>query len=127
MCIYVSEYTFQGFGSNNNSEMPIWIQTVMSVSHLMVIFNSTVNFYIYLVKLRIMHNTFLNCCNEEMKMLSRRKRDETNEMRRHWSREIRDISDHETNRTSTSGTRIPTENVALSERCPDIIQSAVVN
>ena len=62
-----------------------------------------------------------------MKLLSRRKRDETNEMRRHWSREIRDISDHETNRTSTSGTRIPTENMALSERCPDIIQSAVVN
>ena len=127
MCIYVSEYTFQGFGSNNNSEMPLWIRTVMSVSHLMVIFNSTVNFYIYLVKLRIMHNTFLNCCNEEMKMLSRRKRDETNEMRRHWSREIHDISDHETNKTSTSGTRIPTENMALSERCPDIIQSAVVN
>ena len=63
--------TLQGFGSENNSEMPVWIQTLITVSHLFITFNSSVNFYIYLIKLHIMHNTFRNCCREEMKNLSR--------------------------------------------------------
>ena len=65
-------FTFQGFGSENNSEMPVWIQTLITVSHLFVIFNSSVNFYIYLIKLHIMHNTFRNCCREEKRSLSRK-------------------------------------------------------
>ena len=63
---------FQGFGSENNSEMPVWIQTIITVSHLFVIFNSSVNFYIYLIKLHIMHNNFRNCCREEKRSLSRK-------------------------------------------------------
>ena len=65
-------FLFQGFGSENNSEMPVWIQTLITVSHLFVIFNSSVNFYIYLIKLHIMHNTFRNCCREERRSLSRK-------------------------------------------------------
>ena len=124
MFIYVYESFFQGFGSNNNAEMPIWIQTVMSISHLLVVFNSSVNFYIYLVKLRIKHNTCINCCREEINFLTRRKRDEEIEMRRDWSRKM---SIYDINRTSISGIGIPTGNTSPIVDCPDIILSADVH
>ena len=104
--------------------MPIWIQTVMSISHLLVIFNSSVNFYIYLVKLRIMHNTCLNCCTEEMNFLTRSKRDEEIEMRRDWSRKM---SMYDINRTSISGIGVPTGKSSPIVDCPDIILSADVH
>ena len=48
----------------------MWIQTLISLSHLLVILNSSVNFYIYLVKLHILHYTLTNCYHEEMNILS---------------------------------------------------------
>lgn len=71
-----------------------------------------------------MHNTFLNCCNEEMKVLTRTKTDETIEMRRDWSRKMSVYDNH---RTSAAGLRIATLNSFPGDERPDIIQSADVN
>ena len=43
----------QGFGSENDSEWPMWLETLTTLSHLLVVINSSVNFGIYLLKRNI--------------------------------------------------------------------------
>ena len=122
----------QGFGSDNNAEMPVWIQTLITVSHLFIIFNSSVNFYIYLIKLHIMHNTFRNCCREEIKSLSRapttsfiaKKRNQTLQMETTELFGKKDVG--ELHRQSTKETEIKIDgNLESDLECLEMIQSTL--
>ena len=109
----------------------MWINAVISISHLMVILNSSVNFYIYLVKLRIMHRTLANCCRQERKLLySKTKRikaareEVENEIMANLSKEY---ESQEIIRPSTSNEASADIFMlsAISPTVPDIIQSSV--
>ena len=85
-------------------------------------FNSSVNFYIYLVKLRILHNTFTNCCHEEIENLSRERRRETLRQQHIETHEMGSIKSRP---RSVTGKNIRTER--LSPECPDVVRSSVYN
>ena len=108
----------------------MWIQTLIGLSHLLVILNSSVNFYIYLVKLHIMYDTIANCCHEERKILSHKTRKENltkevgNEI---LENEAKEPSSQEIVRNRGEENKHQ-ENFRLStiyQQVPDIIQSSI--
>ena len=47
---------FQGLNENNHYGWPIWVEIVTKISHVMVVFNSSVNYFVYWLKDRLMKN-----------------------------------------------------------------------
>ena len=49
----------QGLDDKNDYRAPMWLETIVAVSHLAIVFNSSINFYVYLIKRHHMQRKLL--------------------------------------------------------------------